>query len=108
MGSRRDGGLLSTSLLLPGAALFPREGTCRSKPLRALGAASSPGRVPAYLLVEFQDLRVGLGAPVAGRGGVFPEDAAGDVAEAGRVRRALGAGGRGPLGDLTAERGPTG
>lgn len=49
MGSRRDGGLLSTSLFFPGAALFPREGTCRSKPLHALAAASSPGRVPAYL-----------------------------------------------------------
>lgn len=55
---------------------------------------------PAHLLVELQDLRVGLGAPVAGGGGVFPEDAAGDVAEAGRVMRALGACGGGPLGDL--------
>lgn len=61
------------------------------------------GTGPAYLLVELQDLRVSLGAPVTGRGGVFPEDAAGDVAEAGRVGRALGAGGRGPLGDLTAD-----
>lgn len=55
---------------------------------------------PAYLLVELQDLCVSLGAPVAGGRGVFPQDAAGDVAQACRVLRVLGARGGGPLWDL--------
>lgn len=61
-------------------------------------------RDPAYLLVELQYLRIGFAAPIACCRGVFPEDVAGDVAEAGWVRGVLGTGGRGPLGDLTAHR----
>lgn len=44
MRSHQNGGLLSSSPFFPGVALFPREGTHRSKPLGALGAASIPGR----------------------------------------------------------------
>lgn len=62
------------------------------------------GRDPAYLLVELQYLRVGFASPIARCRGVFPEDVAGDVAEAGWVRGVLGTGGRGPLGNLTAHR----
>lgn len=50
MGCRRDGHFLTTSLFFLCAALFPREATYRRKPLWALGAAGSPGRVPLYLL----------------------------------------------------------
>lgn len=49
MRSHRHRGLLYTSLFFPGVALFPREGTHRSKPLRALGAASIAGRVLSSL-----------------------------------------------------------
>lgn len=94
-----------------GPLLCTQGGSGPSPPSQA-GASPGPassqvlaavGMSPAYLLVELQDLRVGLGAPVTGRGGVFPEDAAGDIAEAGWVGRALGASGRGPLGDLTTD-----
>jgi len=42
--------------------LFPREGACRSKTLRALGAASSPDRVPACF-----SCGRGAGAHIAGQ-----------------------------------------
>lgn len=50
----QDEGLLSTSLSFLGVALFPREGTHRSKALGALGAASIPGRALASLSCPLQ------------------------------------------------------
>lgn len=54
MRSHQDEGLLSTSLFFPGVALFPREGTHRSKALGTLGAASIPGRALVFFFCLLQ------------------------------------------------------